>query len=81
MFALRGRKLFIKKYIILKPIKAYRILNNDKVPLIAMHKGDKLQADDGALSLGPGPFVELLERACNTEAIVMGKPSELFFKV
>ena len=42
--------------------EAYRLLNQ-KLPLIAMHKGKKLQTETG-LSLGPGPFVELLERAC-----------------
>ena len=44
-----------------------------------MHRGAKLQTEDG-LSLGPGPFVRLLEEATGHTATVMGKPEGDFFK-
>ena len=47
--------------------------------LIAMHKGMKMQTENG-LSLGPGPFINMLENVSNRKAVVIGKPNEIFFK-
>ncbi|KAI5996583.1 HAD-like domain-containing protein [Pisolithus orientalis] len=51
-----------------------------KPPLIALHKARYIQAFDRALSLGPGPFVAALEEASGTRALVVGKPTKLFFE-
>lgn len=51
-----------------------------KPPLIALHKARYIQASDRALSLGPGPFVAALEEASGTRALVVGKPTKLFFE-
>ena len=60
---------------------AYRLLSADpSLPIIAMHKGQVLQTSSG-MSLGPGPFVQLLESVSNRGSHIMGKPSERFFKV
>ena len=48
--------------------------------LIALHKARYIQASDYALSLGPGPFVSALEEAAQTRAVVVGKPTKLFFE-
>lgn len=48
--------------------------------LIALHKARYIQASDHALSLGPGPFVSALEEAAQTRALVVGKPTKLFFE-
>lgn len=48
--------------------------------LIALHKARYIQAPDNALSLGPGPFVSALEEAAQTRALVVGKPTKLFFE-
>jgi ribonucleotide monophosphatase NagD (HAD superfamily) len=50
------------------------------IPLIATHKGRYIQSPDGALSLGPGPFVTALEEASGVQAEVVGKPSSKFFQ-
>ncbi|KAG9093260.1 hypothetical protein FS749_014750 [Ceratobasidium sp. UAMH 11750] len=44
-------------------------------PLIAMHKASYVRNPDGALSLGPGPFVTALESAANVKAHILGKPT------
>ena len=44
-----------------------------------MHKGMKMQTENG-LSLGPGPFINMLENVSNRKAVVIGKPNEIFFK-
>jgi len=74
---------------------AFRILSgerpNDKTPcgkdrqhknatLIAMHKASYVRSPDGALSLGPGPFVTALESATNVQAHIVGKPTRKFFE-
>ncbi|KAG6334339.1 hypothetical protein ID866_4751 [Astraeus odoratus] len=48
--------------------------------LIALHKAKYLQGTDHALSLGPGPFVSALEEATSTRALIVGKPTKLFFE-
>ena len=71
---------------------AFRILTNEHfsqhpspnpgptIPLIATHKAKYIASPDGALSLGPGPFVTALEHASGTHAQVVGEPSIGFFK-
>ncbi|KAG8752832.1 hypothetical protein FRC12_011777 [Ceratobasidium sp. 428] len=49
-------------------------------PLIAMHKASYIRSPDGALSLGPGPFVTALESAANVKAHILGKPTRKFFE-
>jgi ribonucleotide monophosphatase NagD (HAD superfamily) len=49
-------------------------------PLIATHKAKFVGAPDGALSLGPGPFVAALENASGVSAEVVGKPTISFFE-
>ena len=39
-----------------------------------------MQTEQG-LSLGPGPFVDLLENATKQKATVIGKPEPLFFEM
>ena len=51
-----------------------------KIPLIATHKAKYLESTDGALSLGPGPFVTALEHASGQQAEIVGKPSRRFFQ-
>jgi len=52
----------------------------NNVPLIALHKARTIQSSDGALSLGPGPFVSALETASRRDAEVVGKPTRAFFE-
>jgi ribonucleotide monophosphatase NagD (HAD superfamily) len=74
---------------------AFRILTNEHpsqhpsspssnprpaIPLIAAHKAKYIASSDGALSLGPGPFVAALEHASGVRAQVVGKPSIGFFE-
>ncbi|XP_014258361.1 haloacid dehalogenase-like hydrolase domain-containing protein 2 [Cimex lectularius] len=47
--------------------------------LIAIHEGRFYRSRTG-LSLGPGPFVKMLEYATNKPATIVGKPSTEFFK-
>ncbi|QRV91590.1 haloacid dehalogenase-like hydrolase domain protein [Ceratobasidium sp. AG-Ba] len=49
-------------------------------PLIAMHRASYVRSSDGALSLGPGPFVTALESAANVQAHILGKPTRKFFE-
>jgi len=53
------------------------IMNGSKI--LALHKGTYWQTDEG-LTLDIGGFVAGLEHATSTKAIVIGKPSEQFFK-
>jgi len=48
--------------------------------LIATHKAKYIRSPDGALSLGPGPFVAALENASGVKAEVVGKPTRGFFE-
>jgi ribonucleotide monophosphatase NagD (HAD superfamily) len=48
--------------------------------LIANHKAKYIRSPDGALSLGPGPFVAALENASGVKAEVVGKPTRGFFE-
>jgi HAD superfamily hydrolase (TIGR01450 family) len=57
---------------------AFRLLAK-KALLVATHRGRTFRASDGGLSLGPGPFVELLERAAQCTSICVGKPSQTYF--
>lgn len=62
---------------------AFRILRKENTArnnLIAIHRANYFRDVDGELSLGPGPFVAALESATDASAIVMGKPSKLFFE-
>ncbi|KAL4067206.1 HAD-like domain-containing protein [Scleroderma yunnanense] len=52
-----------------------------KPALIALHKAQYIQASDHALSLGPGPFVSALEETAQTCALIVGKPTKLFFEM
>uniref|UniRef100_A0A0A9XFX4 Haloacid dehalogenase-like hydrolase domain-containing protein 2 n=1 Tax=Lygus hesperus TaxID=30085 RepID=A0A0A9XFX4_LYGHE len=47
--------------------------------LVAIHQGRYYKTSSG-LSLGPGPFVKLLEYAAGVEARTVGKPNVEFFK-
>ena len=51
----------------------------DGAKLIAIHEGRYYRTSDG-LSLGPGPFVKVLEYAAGVRATVVGKPSARFFQ-
>jgi ribonucleotide monophosphatase NagD (HAD superfamily) len=53
---------------------------NPSIPLIATHKAKYIRSSDGALSLGPGPFVTALENAAGVKAEIVGKPSRNFFE-
>ena len=44
-----------------------------------MHKGMKMETESG-LSLGPGPFINMLEAVTNRKAVIIGKPNEIFFR-
>lgn len=57
--------------------QAFRLLMEDK-PLLAMGNNRYFQEIDG-LSLDIGPFVTALEYAANTQAVILGKPSQDFF--
>ncbi|KAI0002548.1 haloacid dehalogenase-like hydrolase domain-containing protein 2 [Russula compacta] len=50
-------------------------------PLIATHRTRYLGDSDGALSLGPGPFVAALENATGKTAEIVGKPERKFFEL
>jgi len=54
--------------------------NSPKPALIATHKARYFADTDGALSLGPGPFISALEEAADIKAEVLGKPSKAFFE-
>merc|ERR1712176_361985 len=43
------------------------------------HKGMKMETESG-LSLGPGPFINMLETVTKRKSVVIGKPNEIFFK-
>lgn len=59
--------------------RAFRALLNGAT-LIALHKKRHWRTPDG-LFLDAGPFVMALEYAAETTAIVVGKPSEAYFKM
>ncbi|GAA6060105.1 hypothetical protein JCM10212_003513 [Sporobolomyces blumeae] len=68
--------------------EAFRLLAGEEdglvkgqVPLIVTHKAKFVQADDGKLSLGPGPFVTALEEAASCTAEIVGKPSQGFYRL
>jgi len=50
-------------------------------PLIATHLARYIGDSDGALSLGPGPFVAALENATGRSAEIVGKPERKFFEL
>jgi HAD superfamily hydrolase (TIGR01450 family) len=50
-------------------------------PLIATHRARYIGDSDGALSLGPGPFVAALENATGKTAEIVGKPQRKFFEL
>lgn len=50
-------------------------------PLIATHRARYIGDTDGALSLGPGPFVAALENATGRTAEIVGKPERKFFEL
>jgi len=50
-------------------------------PLIATHRARYIGDSDGALSLGPGPFVAALENATGKIAEIVGKPDRKFFEL
>jgi HAD superfamily hydrolase (TIGR01458 family) len=50
-------------------------------PLIATHRARYIGDSDGALSLGPGPFVAALENATGRTAEIVGKPERKFFEL
>lgn len=50
-------------------------------PLIATHRARYIGDSDGALSLGPGPFVAALENAAGRTAELVGKPERKFFEL
>ena len=50
-------------------------------PLIATHRAQYIGDSDGALSLGPGPFVAALENATGKTAEIVGKPERKFFEL
>jgi HAD superfamily hydrolase (TIGR01458 family) len=52
----------------------------DGADLLALEKDRYWMASDG-LSLSAGPFVKALEYATGKTAIIMGKPSQTFFKL
>jgi HAD superfamily hydrolase (TIGR01458 family) len=57
----------------------HRILSG--APLLALGKNRNFKDGDGELRLDAGPFVTALEYASRKEAILLGKPSEQFFKL
>jgi len=58
-----------------------RGLPRSDCPLIATHRSRYLGDADGALSLGPGPFVAALENATGKSADSVGKPERNFFEL
>jgi hypothetical protein len=50
-------------------------------PLIATHRARYIGDSDGALSLGPGPFVAAIENATGRTAEIVGKPERKFFEL
>ena len=58
--------------------KSFQIVNNNNAIIIALHK-NRYCLRDGEISLDLGPFVQALEYATSTEAIIMGKPEKNFF--
>ncbi len=48
--------------------------------LVALHR-NRIGRRDERISLDLGPFVAALEYAANTEALVIGKPSDCFFRL
>ncbi|KAH9042652.1 HAD-like domain-containing protein [Lactarius pseudohatsudake] len=50
-------------------------------PFIATHRARYVGDSDGALSLGPGPFVAALENASGGTAEIVGKPERKFFEL
>ena len=60
--------------------QAYRRIL-DGAPFLALAKNRNFHDADGGLSLDVGAFVAGLEYASRREAIVLGKPSPLFFKL
>ena len=50
-------------------------------PFIATHRSRYVGDSDGALSLGPGPFVAALENASGRAAEIVGKPERKFFEL
>ena len=50
-------------------------------PLIATHRARYIGDSNGALSLGPGPFVAALENATGRTAEIVGKPERKFFEL
>jgi HAD superfamily hydrolase (TIGR01458 family) len=58
---------------------AFRLLLNG-APLLALARNRTFLDQDGQLSLDMGPFVELLEHASGTQAILFGKPAPDFFQ-
>ncbi|KAI0300582.1 haloacid dehalogenase-like hydrolase domain-containing protein 2 [Multifurca ochricompacta] len=70
---------------------AFRVLMNEhntqrgrplsNCPFIATHRSRYIGDSDGALSLGPGPFVAALENASGRTAEVVGKPQRKFFEL
>jgi ribonucleotide monophosphatase NagD (HAD superfamily) len=71
--------------------EAFRVLMNEHptqrgrpqsdCPLIATHCARYIGDSDGALSLGPGPFVAALENASGRTAEIVGKPEKKFFEL
>ncbi|KAH9177619.1 HAD-like domain-containing protein [Lactarius sanguifluus] len=70
---------------------AFRVLMNEHdtqrgrprsdYPFIATHRARYVGDSDGALSLGPGPFVAALENASGGTAEIVGKPERKFFEL
>ncbi|KAH9067864.1 HAD-like domain-containing protein [Lactarius vividus] len=70
---------------------AFRVLMNEYdtqrgrprlvYPFIATHRARYVGDSDGALSLGPGPFVAALENASGRTAEIVGKPERKFFEL
>ncbi|EJT97599.1 hypothetical protein DACRYDRAFT_111642 [Dacryopinax primogenitus] len=49
--------------------------------LIATHRARYYHDTDGALSLGPGPFITALEEAAEVKAEIVGKPGRMFYQL
>jgi ribonucleotide monophosphatase NagD (HAD superfamily) len=63
----------------------YKIMNQifkyvlDGAELIALHKNKFWKPDGVNLSLDAGPFVKAIEYAASKEAVLIGKPSAVYF--
>ncbi|KZO93215.1 hypothetical protein CALVIDRAFT_583388 [Calocera viscosa TUFC12733] len=58
------------------------VLGQSRKPaLIATHRARYFADTDGALSLGPGPFITALEEAADVRAEIVGKPSRMFYEL